>query len=149
MQDIRAFDNYKTMKIIYSMHRSGEVSIHRVCCERATQHHSLGGGGNIYPGSRPTGVITRSPRMVTECLPTRSMLKCIYHFVVCACICTLYLQSVNFMQMLTQSSPPLKVRVHFERSSPLRSQSERRLLNDLKFALDNKPIRSLEFSFFQ
>ena len=46
------------MKIIYSMYRAGEVSVHRVCCERATQHTLLvgeGGGGEatIYPGSRP------------------------------------------------------------------------------------------------
>ena len=34
----------------------------------------LGGGGTIYPGSRPVGVTTRSPRMVTMCLLTRSML---------------------------------------------------------------------------
>ena len=30
------FDNNKTMKIIYSMYRAGEVSVHRACCERAT-----------------------------------------------------------------------------------------------------------------
>ena len=47
--------------------------------------------------------------MVTECLLTRSMLikmylslHDMYHFMVCACICTLYLQ-FNFMQLLTQS----------------------------------------------
>ena len=33
------------MKIIYSMYRAGEVSVHRACCERATQPYSLGGGG--------------------------------------------------------------------------------------------------------
>ena len=49
-----AFDNNKTMKIIYSMYRAGEVSVHRTCCERATQTHSLGGGGTIYPGSKTT-----------------------------------------------------------------------------------------------
>ena len=67
-KDIHAFDNYKTMKIIYSMYREGEVSVHRACCERATEPYSLGGGGTIYPGSRPAGFTTRSPRMVT--LPT-------------------------------------------------------------------------------
>ena len=46
-KDIHAFDNSKTMKIIYSMYRAGEVSVHRACCERATQHYSLGGGGTI------------------------------------------------------------------------------------------------------
>ena len=96
-KDIHAFDNKKTMKIFYSMYREGEVSVHRACCERATQPYSLGGGGTIYPGSRPAGVNTRGPRMVTECLLTRSMLD----FRVCACICTLYLQSVNFMQTLS------------------------------------------------
>ena len=34
----------------------------------------LEGGGTIYPGSRPAGFTTRSPRMVTECLLTRSVL---------------------------------------------------------------------------
>ena len=37
-----AFDNYKTMKIIYNMYTAGEVSVHRACCERATQTYSLG-----------------------------------------------------------------------------------------------------------
>ena len=27
-KDMHAFDNYKTMKIIYSMYRAGEVSVH-------------------------------------------------------------------------------------------------------------------------
>ena len=75
---MHAFDNYKTMKIIYSMYRAGEVSVYQACCERATQPYSLGGGGTIYPGSRPAGVTTRSPRMVTECLLTRSMLIKMY-----------------------------------------------------------------------
>ena len=42
-KDIHAFDNYKTMKIIYSMYRAGEVSVHRACCERATQPSRLEG----------------------------------------------------------------------------------------------------------
>ena len=101
---MHAFDNYKTMKIIYSMYRAGEVSVYQACCERATQPYSLGGGGTIYPGSRPAGVTTRSPRMVTECLLTRSMLIKMYLPLHGMCrICTLYLQSVSFMQMLTQS----------------------------------------------
>ena len=41
--DMHAFDNYKTMKIIYSIYRAGEVSVYRACCERATQPYSLGG----------------------------------------------------------------------------------------------------------
>ena len=78
-KDIHAFDNNKTMKIIYSMYRVDEVSVHRACCERATQPYLLGGGGTIYPGSRQASVTMRCPRMVTECLLTRSMLikKCI------------------------------------------------------------------------
>ena len=71
-KDIHAFDNNKTMKIIYSMYRASVVS--------ATQPYSLGGGGTIYPGSRPEGVTTRCPRMVTECLLTRSMLIKMYKF---------------------------------------------------------------------
>ena len=64
----------KQLKIIYSMYRAGEVSVHRACCERAIQLCSLV-GGTIYPGPRPAGVTTRSPRMVTQCLHTRSMLN--------------------------------------------------------------------------
>ena len=77
-KDINAFDNYKTMKIIYSMYRAVEISVHRACCERATQPYSHGGGGMIYPGSRIAVVTKRSPRMVTECLLTRSMLIKMY-----------------------------------------------------------------------
>ena len=66
------------------MYRAGEVSEHRACCERATQPYSLGGGGTICPGSRPAGVTsnTRCPRMVTECLLTRSMLIKMYKFTI-------------------------------------------------------------------
>ena len=79
-KDIHAFDNNKTMKTIYSMYRASEVSVHRACCKRATQPYSLGGGGTIYPGSRPEGVTTHCPKMVTECLLTRSMLIKMYKF---------------------------------------------------------------------
>ena len=58
-KDIHAFDNNKTMKIIYIMYRAGEVSVHRACCERAIQPYSLGEGGTMYPGSRPAGFTTR------------------------------------------------------------------------------------------
>ena len=37
------------------MYRADEVSVHRACCERATQPYSLGGGGTICPGSIPAG----------------------------------------------------------------------------------------------
>ena len=86
------------MKVIYRMYRAGEVSVHRVCCERATQPYSLGGGGTIYPGSRPAGVTTRSPRMVTECLLTRLYISLYVHVHVSV---QLYLESVNFMQTFT------------------------------------------------
>ena len=56
------------------MCRAGEVSVHRACCERATQPFSFGVEGTIYPSSRLAGVTIRSPRMVTECLFTRMML---------------------------------------------------------------------------
>ena len=77
-----AFDNNKTMKIIYSMYRAGEVSVHPVCCERATQPYSFGGGGTIYPTSRAAGVTTCCPRMVTEYLLTHSMLIKMYKFTI-------------------------------------------------------------------
>ena len=70
------------MKIIYSMYRAGEVSVHRACCERATQPYSLEGGGTICSGSRPAGATTRCPRMVTECILTRSMLIKMYKFTI-------------------------------------------------------------------
>ena len=79
-KDIHAYDNNKTMKIIYSMYRAGELSVHRACCERATQPYWLGGGSTICPGSRPADVTTRCPRMVTECLLYRSMLIKMYKF---------------------------------------------------------------------
>ena len=43
---------------------------------------SLGRGGTTYPGSRPAGVTTRCPRMVTQCLLTRSMLIKMYKFTI-------------------------------------------------------------------
>ena len=87
-KDIHAFDNYKTMKVIYSMYTADEVSIHRACCERAAQPYSLGWGGTIYPG-----VTAHSPRMVTACLLTHSMLIIMYlPLRGMSCICTLHLQ---------------------------------------------------------
>ena len=81
-KNIHAFDNNKTMKIIYSMYRAGEVSVHRACCERASQPYSLGGGDTICPVSSPAGFTTRCLRMVTECLLTRSMLIKMYKFTI-------------------------------------------------------------------
>ena len=53
-------------KIIYSVYRAGDVSVHQECCERATQPYSLGVGGTIYPGSRPADVSTRRPRKILK-----------------------------------------------------------------------------------
>ena len=81
-KDIDAFDNNKTMKIIYSMYRAGEFPVHRARCERATQPYLLEGGGTIYPVSRPAGVTTCCPRIVTECFLTRSILIKMYKFTI-------------------------------------------------------------------
>ena len=90
-KNIHAFDNNKTMKIIYSMYRAGEVSVHQACCERATQPYSLGGGVTICPVSRPAGFTTRCPRMVTECLLTRSMLIKMYKFTISGYVLYMYI----------------------------------------------------------
>ena len=52
----------------------------------------LEGGGTIYPGSRPAAVTTRSPRMVTECLLTRSMLikMCLPFHGMCLYMCIVF-----------------------------------------------------------
>ena len=87
---------------IYSMYRTGEVSVHRACCERATQPYSLRVGVQFIQAQDQQ--LLRSPRMITECLLTRSILIKMYLPLHGICrICILYLQSVNFMQMLTQS----------------------------------------------
>ena len=99
-KDIHAFDNNKTMKIIYSMYRAAEVSVHRACCERATQPYSLVGGGTICPGSRPAGVTIR-PRMVTECLLTGSMLIKMYKFTISGYVPYMYSQSISSRRSLS------------------------------------------------
>ena len=79
-----------------------ELKLFTVCTERVRFPYSehaaseltnptpLEGGGTIYQGSRPANVTTRSPKMEAKCLLTRSMLiKMYYHFMVCACICTI------------------------------------------------------------
>ena len=100
-KDIHAFDNNKTMKIIYSIYRAIEVSVHRTCCERATQPYSLGGGYTIYPGSRPA----RGPRMVTQCLLTRSMLIKMYKFTISGYVLVyvhcIYSQSISCRRSLS------------------------------------------------
>ena len=98
------------MKIIYNMYRAAEVSMHRACCERATQRYSLGGGRTIYPGSRPAGVTTRSPRMVTECLLTRSMLiKMYYHFMECARTCTMSHDQISQSKFVQETWKPASI----------------------------------------
>ena len=67
------------------MYRADEVSVHRACCERATQSYSLGGGGGWvrFDQAQDQQVITtRSPRIVTECLLTRSMLLKMYVYAI-------------------------------------------------------------------
>ena len=59
-----------------------QIQNRRACCERATQPYLFRGGGTIYPGSRPAGVTTCSPRMVIECILTRSMLIKLYKFII-------------------------------------------------------------------
>ena len=83
------------------MYRAGEVSVHRTCCERATQPYSLGGGGTIYPGSRPAGVTTHCPRMVTVCLLTRSMLIKMYKLTISGYVPA----GGQYQQVVTTRSP--------------------------------------------
>ena len=64
------------------MYRVDEVSVHRACCERATQSYSLGrwcGGGYDFSfQAQDQQVTTRSPRIVSERLRTRLMLIKMY-----------------------------------------------------------------------
>ena len=94
---------YKDIHVLCKiMYRAGEVSVHRVYYERATQPYSLGGRGTIYPDSRPADVTTRSPKIVAECLLTRAMLIKMYYLPWYVHVYVqLYLQSVNFMQTFT------------------------------------------------
>ena len=56
------------------MYRAGEVSVYRACCERATQPYSIGGGRYDFVQAQDQQVVTtRNPRIITECLLTRSM----------------------------------------------------------------------------
>ena len=65
------------------MYRAGEVSVHRACCERATQPYSVGGGGVRFDQAQDQQVVTtRSPQIVTECLLTRSMLIKMYVYAI-------------------------------------------------------------------
>ena len=68
--------------IIYSMYRAGEVSVHRACCERATQPYSYEGGDTFDQAQDQQVVTTHSPRIVTECLLTRLMLIKMYVYAI-------------------------------------------------------------------
>ena len=59
---VLSYGNYDAMFLIYSMYRADEVSVHRVCCELATQPYSLGGGGVRFVQAEKQQVTTRSPR---------------------------------------------------------------------------------------
>ena len=61
-KDMHAFDNYKTMKIIYSMYRAGEVSVHRARC-RLPKHTRLEGGGVQFIQAQDQQVL---PQVVLE-----------------------------------------------------------------------------------
>ena len=56
------------------MYRADEFSEHRACCQRATQPTHLEGEVRFDQAQDQQAVTTRSPRIVTECLLTRSML---------------------------------------------------------------------------
>ena len=64
----------------YIIYRAGEVSVHQACFQRATQPYSLGEGVGVrfVQAQDQQAVTTRSPRIVTECLLTRSMLIKVY-----------------------------------------------------------------------
>ena len=64
------------------MYRAGEVSVHRACCERATQPTHLEGEVRFNQAQDQKVVTTRSPRIVTECLLTRSMLIKMYVYAI-------------------------------------------------------------------
>ena len=63
------------------MYRAGEVSVHRACCERATQPYSEG-EVRFDQAQDQQVVTTLSPRIVTECLLTRSMLIKMYVYAI-------------------------------------------------------------------
>ena len=60
------------------MYRVGEVSVHRACCKRATQPYPLEGEVRLVQAQDQQVVTTRSQRIITECLLTRSMLIKMY-----------------------------------------------------------------------
>ena len=70
------------------MYRAGDVSVHRACCERQLPNSTLLEGGVRFIQTNDQQML---PQVVREwCLLTRSILiKMYYHFMVCACVCTI------------------------------------------------------------
>ena len=68
--------------IIYSMYRAGEVSVHRTCSSRLPNPIHLEREVRFDQAQDQQVVTTRSPRIVTECLPTRSMLIKMYVYAI-------------------------------------------------------------------
>ena len=67
------------------MFRAGEVSVRRACCERLPNptHLEARGGGVRFDEAQDQEVVTTcSPRIVTECLLTRSMLIKMYVYAI-------------------------------------------------------------------
>ena len=64
------------------MYRAGEISVHRACCERLPNPTHLEGEVRFDQAQDQQMVTTRSPRIVTECLLTRSMLIKMYVYAI-------------------------------------------------------------------
>ena len=64
------------------MYRASEVSVHQACCERATGFTHLEGEVRFDQAQDQQVVTTRSPRIETECLFTRSMLIKMYVYAI-------------------------------------------------------------------
>ena len=64
------------------MYRAGAVSVHRACCERATQPTHLEGEVRFDKAQDQQVVTIPSRRIVTECLLTRSMLIKMYVYAI-------------------------------------------------------------------
>ena len=78
-KDRHVIDNWTNINI-YSIYRAGEVSILRTPSMQRAGYptYSVGGGGTICSGSRPADGYHTYPRIITECLSTRSKLIKMY-----------------------------------------------------------------------
>ena len=84
-------------KIIYSMYKAGPYTEHAAS---GLPNPTLLWGGGRYDLSRQ--MLPHSPRMVAECLVTRSMLiKMYYHFMVYAYTCTIVFTVSQFLRFQT------------------------------------------------